>query len=220
MTVTSNSSPPRIQKTLTQSSTGFPLNLTSNAPIPTLKQGQVLVHVHAAALNPTDHKMPTSFPSPGAIAGCDFAGTIIKTAPPAPDSSSAPIVQRVQVGDGVFGAVHGSNPLDHSSGAFAEFLAADADLLVKMPKGKRGDKSMSWTTAAAWGGIGWGTLGIALWDQERGLGLRWSWGRYAVKEAAMRGDEMNSASGGDGAYVLVNGGATATGTLAMQLLSL
>lgn len=219
MNITTSSPLPTAQKALTQSATGFPLTLTFNAPIPTLKPGQVLVRVHAVALNPTDHKMPTSFASPGAVAGCDFAGTVVKTASQA-QGHSAPSSQRLQVRDSVFGAVHGSNPIEHSSGAFAEYTAADADLLVKMPKGKKNEDRMSWTQAAAWGGIGWGTLGIALWDEERGLELQWPWGRYAAKEAGTRGDEVNGASKGDGAYVLVNGGATATGTLAVQLLRL
>lgn len=210
---------PKTQKAYTQSETGFPLTLTHNALVPTLKPGQVLIRVHATALNPTDHKMPTSFPSAGAVAGCDFAGTVIKTASSA-QANSAPLSPRLQVGDGVFGSVHGSNPIDHCSGAFAEYVAADADLLIKMPEGRQTLERMSWTQAAAWGGVGWGTLGIALWEEERGLGLQWPWGRHTANKVERRGDEANSASKGDGAYVLVNGGATATGTLAVQLLRL
>lgn len=162
--------------------------------------------------------MPTSFPSPGAVAGCDFAGTVIQTASQS-QADSALISARLQVGDGVFGAVHGSNPIDHCSGALAEYIAADADLLIKIPKGRQTLERMSWTQAAAWGGIGWGTLGIALWDEERGLGLQWPWGQYKANGVGREGD-ANGASKGDGAYVLVNGGATATGTLAVQLLRL
>lgn len=54
-----------------------------------------------------------------------------------------------------------------------------------------------WEEAAAVGGIGWGTLGLALWEA---LGLEWR--------------------GGRGEAVLVYGGATATGTMACQLLRL
>ena len=163
--------------------------------------------------------MPTAFPSPGAVAGCDFAGTVIQTASEA-QADPARLSSRLQVGDGVFGAVHGSNPIDHCTGAFAEYIAADPDLLIKMPESRPTLQRMSWAQAAAWGGIGWATLGIALWDEERGLGLEWPWGRYTADKVGRGEDEVNGASKGDGAYVVVNGGATATGTLAVQLLRL
>lgn len=210
---------PEFQKVLIQPPTGFPPTLSPNAPLPALRPGQILVRVHAVALNPTDYKMPTSFPSPGAACGCDFAGQIAAVAA---DDISNPYQQQQQQqqsessrqilkpGDAVFGAVHGSNPIDHATGAFAEFVAADAALVCKVPEG------MTWEQAAAWGGIGWHTLGIALWENERGLGLKWPWGEYQGK--AEEGKDGHRR--GNSEYVLVNGGATATGTLAVQLLRL
>lgn len=64
------------------------------------------------------------------------------------------------------------------------------------------------------GGVGGGTLGIALWEGERGLGLDWPWGKYEGKKRERKTGD------GEAHYVLVNGGATATGTLAVQLLKL
>ena len=45
------------------------------------------------------------------------------------------------------------------NGAFAEFVVADGGLCLGVPMG-----GMRWGEAAAWGGIAWGTLGLALWD--------------------------------------------------------
>ena len=106
--------------------------------------------------------------------------------------------------------MHGSNPIDLATGAFAEFVAADAALVCTLPE------AMKWEQAATWGGIGWGTLGIALWENERGLGRKWPWGQYRGKAEGGKDGHRR----GKGEYVLVNGGATATGTLAVQLLRL
>lgn len=118
-----------------------------------------------------------------------------------------------RLGDRVLGAVHGSNPNDPSTGAFALFVAAEADLVLRVPE------EMSWDEAAAWGGIGWGTLGIALWEEERGLGLGWPWGKFEGRKGEGGGKEGKTGEKEKG-WVLVNGGTTATGALAVQLLKL
>ena len=55
--------------------------------------------------------------------------------------------------------------------------------------------------------------GANLRQDERGLGLEWPWGRY---RDGMGEREVEQ----HGGYILVNGGATATGALAVQLLRL
>ncbi|KAA6407226.1 MAG: hypothetical protein FRX48_09028 [Lasallia pustulata] len=120
-------SPPRsVQTAILQSPTGT-LTIAS-APTPSPSPTQVLVRTHAVALNPTDHKMPQLHPSPGALTGCDFAGAILSLG-----ASVGALRPDLQIGDRVCGAVHGSNPIDHASGAFAEYVVAEASLVLKVP---------------------------------------------------------------------------------------
>lgn len=44
------------------------------------------------------------------------------------------------------------------TGPFAEFVDADVGLVVRIPE------AIGWDEAARLGAIGWGTLGLALWD--------------------------------------------------------
>ncbi|PLN84682.1 alcohol dehydrogenase GroES-like domain-containing protein [Aspergillus taichungensis] len=152
----------------------------------------VVVHVSAVALNPTDFKSPASNPTPGAIMGCDFMGTVI-SAGTAADKDFPPATR-------VCGFVHGSNPGNPETGSFAEYLVTDSRLLIRVPD--------SWTDleGAAFGGVGWGTVALAM---ELSLQLQ---GRPS-KPAPPRDD-------GSRIPVLVYGGATATGTMACQILSM
>lgn len=149
----------------------------------------VLVKTVAVALNPCDFKMAERFPSPGATDGCDFAGTIVAL------GSNAANIRDFRIGDRVCGAVHGSNPIDHQAGSFAEYVAIDVEFLFKMPN------IMPFETGAAIGGTGLGTLGLALF---RSLGLPGTPERPAEKSL----------------IVLVYGGSTSVGTMAIQLLRL
>ncbi|KAL8727614.1 MAG: hypothetical protein Q9166_005922 [cf. Caloplaca sp. 2 TL-2023] len=163
------------------------LLLRDDSPLPELLPGQVLVRTAAVALNPCDWKMPTNFPCPGAVDGSDFSGTVVALGPD--------LARDIRIGDKVAGAVHASNPLNLTSGAFAEYLAAYADQLWKMPDG------MDWEQAAA---IGWcvvGTIGLAMF---RSLKLPGSPEQPVQKPV----------------YVLVYGGSTASGTMAIQMLRL
>lgn len=174
--------------------TAFPLE------VPILEPGTVLVRTFAVGLNPTDYKMPANFPTPGAIAGCDFAGIVVQV----PDRSSSaatteedPLTRRFQPGDRVCGAVHGSNPADTSIGAFANYIRAPADMLVRLPK------HVTWAQGAALGLVGHGTVAQAMWS---------CFGLTAAPD--------RPAAEADATYVLVYGGSTATGTMALQMLQL
>ena len=154
---------------------------------------QVVIKNAAVAINPYDWKMPLNFPSPGARIGCDLYGKVLAIGPEArtrrPD---------IQLGDLVCGAVFGSNPIDHGSGSFCDYVSVPADLLIRLPTGYAGG------AAAALGGTSFSTLRLALWDS---LPLTGTPTRPLDRAKPVP-------------HVLVYGGSTATGTMALQLLRL
>ncbi|KAL8908396.1 MAG: hypothetical protein Q9207_000815 [Kuettlingeria erythrocarpa] len=178
---------PSTQRAIVQAEDAGSLVLLDNSPLPKLLPGQVLVKTAAVALNPCDWKMPTNFACPGAVDGSDFSGVVV--------ALGSDLARDIKAGDRVAGAVHASNSLHPSSGAFAEYLAAYADQIWKMPD------SMDWDAGAA---IGWcvtGTVGLAMF---RSLKLPGSPEQPVQKPM----------------YALVYGGSTASGTMAIQMLRL
>lgn len=98
----------------------------ANVPVPELKDTDVLVEIHAAALNLLDSKiksgefkllLPYSFPL---ILGHDVAGVVTKVGSK---------VSKFKVGDEVY-----SRPSDHRIGTFAEFIAIDEKDVAHKPK--------------------------------------------------------------------------------------
>lgn len=71
----------------------------NDVPIPKLRDNYLIVNTKAVALNPTDYKTVNGKPSPGAIAGCDYAGVVEQVGSKAPTP--------VKVGDRVAGFVRG-----------------------------------------------------------------------------------------------------------------
>ncbi|KAH7329709.1 alcohol dehydrogenase GroES-like domain-containing protein [Stachybotrys elegans] len=176
---------------LVQTPGGTEPAISHTQPIPIPKEPyDVLVRVHAVALNPTDFKIPEYHPVPGAILGCDFMGTVV---------AAGSAVQDAPPGTRICGAVHGSNPGNPSSGAFAEYLVVDSRVVLRVPQ--------TWSDfqAAALGAVGWATMALTI---EEILQLP---GRPS-SPAPPRSD-------GNPTPVLVFGGATASGTMACQLLS-
>lgn len=91
---------------------------------PVAGAGQVLVRVHAAALNPVDAKIRNGLPiGPAlpAILGADLAGVI---------EAIGEGVTGFAIGDEVYGCAGGVKGL---GGSLAEYIAADARLLAKKP---------------------------------------------------------------------------------------
>jgi aspyridone synthetase trans-acting enoyl reductase len=106
-------------------------------------------------------------------------------------------VSKFKAGDRVFAMVFGLNPSDSASGAFAEYALATADLACKIPAG------ISYEEAASLG-ISLGTAGAALFQMLQ-LPLQ------RLQERAVQHEKVP---------VLVSGGATSTGSIAIQLLKL
>jgi NADPH:quinone reductase-like Zn-dependent oxidoreductase len=93
-------------------------------PEPKLQDTDVLVRIHATAVNLLDSKVRDGefkllLPyRPPFVLGHDFAGTVVKTGPKA---------GKFKVGDAVY-----ARPRDHRVGTFSEFIAVDeADLALK-----------------------------------------------------------------------------------------
>ncbi|KAI1738093.1 hypothetical protein F4680DRAFT_467596 [Xylaria scruposa] len=168
------------------------LAISHTVPIPPLPTplGHVLVRVLAVALNPNDFKMPTYMPDPGATAGCDYCGIIVATSP-ADDSHG------YKEGDRICGAVFAYNPARRLDGAFAQLAIVDARSALRVPS------SWSDAQAAALGGIGWTTAALAIWGEGT---------------LALKGRPSRPVTGAESEPVLVYGGATASGTMASQLL--
>ncbi|KAG2002048.1 hypothetical protein GB937_009813 [Aspergillus fischeri] len=95
------------------------------------------------------------------------------------------------IGDRVCGCVFGNNPNRLDNGAFAEYVAVPADLLFRIPE------NMDYNEAAKLG-VGLATVGMSLY--------------HCLKLP------MEPEPAGKSPYVLVYGGSTATGTLAIQIL--
>jgi len=95
-----------------------------DVPVPEAADGHVLVRVHAASVNPVDHKMASgAYGKSSTLAspwtpGADFSGVV---------EAIGPGVTSVKRGDAVYGDSRGG-------GAYAQFVAARADTIAPKPK--------------------------------------------------------------------------------------
>lgn len=194
--VSINTGIPSSQRALQQGEDGR-LRVINDAAIPPLLPGYVLVKTYAVALNPSDHKITAGFPIPGAYSGTDFSGTVVKLAKDVDPALWAP-------GSKVFGAAFGFSPSHRlANGAFAEYVRVRADLLLRVPSVPR-DPDFGLPQAATLM-TALSTCSLAFWSRD-GLDLA------GTPDAPLPGDKPTP--------VLVYGGSTATGTVAVQLLRL
>ncbi|KAF7502832.1 hypothetical protein GJ744_005011 [Endocarpon pusillum] len=178
------------------------LAIQHNAPVPLLAPDMAIVKTAAVAINPADAKMLDYSAAPGAIHGYDFAGTIVALGADSPG--------HLAIGDRVAGLVHGMNKLQPDVGAFAEYVGAYADLLLKIPDG------MSFEEAASFG-TGVATAALSLFSELR---VPASLDQLHEHRAVSVSDGQADVEGKEREFVLVAGGSTATGTRAIQLLKL
>ena len=171
------------------------LAVVHDAPVPTLQSDMILVKVAAICPNPVDIKALDYSHVPGAIIGYDFAGTIVALGSDEEDAGY------FAVGDRVAGVVQGMSKDQPDIGAFAEYVGALADLVLKIPD------SFSFEDAAPLG------LATATYGLFKELGLA-----KTLYDLASGDDGAADEQAGD--FVLVAGGSTATGTRAIQLLKM
>ncbi|KAK2611686.1 hypothetical protein N8I77_005014 [Diaporthe amygdali] len=105
-------------------------------------------------------------------------------------------VTKLKIGDRVIGFTFGANPGNPGNGAFSQYVASLAGICVPIPD------DMDFVTAASLP-MGIFTVGFVF----RSLGLEFSL-------------DGEGRAKGRGEYVLVQGGATATGTVALQMLKM
>ncbi|ODQ63664.1 GroES-like protein [Nadsonia fulvescens var. elongata DSM 6958] len=109
---------------------GTELVIKKNAFIPSFEKNEVLVKVIAASVNPTDWKHIDygSGKTQGSVSGCDYAGIIVSM------GEEVEAKGDLNLGDHVYGVVHGSSLERRNNGAFAEFVAASPLVLIKAAK--------------------------------------------------------------------------------------
>lgn len=128
----------------------------AEAPMPIPGPGEVLVRVHAVALNPVDwfiQSMGIILPADGgypAVIGCDLAGEIVSVGEGALPFAS---------GDRVCGLPGWHANDDYQSGAFQLYAKADKVLLAKIPE------SVSYAQAAVLP-LGLSTAATALFQKD------------------------------------------------------
>lgn len=158
-------------------------------PVPQLRRGYMLVKVECVALNPTDWKHITwgQGATPFSIVGCDYAGTVV--------AIGEGVIKSFKVGDRVFGCAHGSNESNGEDGCFAEYACVKGDVAMHAPSGCEMEDLATL-------GLGSITVGQGLFQPGEGKSL---------------GLKSPETGGGNGEWVFISGGSTATGSLGIQL---
>ncbi|KAK3298365.1 putative alcohol dehydrogenase [Chaetomium fimeti] len=166
------------------------VEVVEGAQVPHAEGDEVLIRVVSVAVNPADAKSLDLSPTRGATVGVDFAGEVVKVGPA--------VRKQISVGDRVCGPVFGNNPLRPENGAFAEYVAAPGDLLFKIPEAMDFDQACTL-------GVSLATVGLALY-QSLGIPMPTS---FSTVQRQQQQQQQR--------YVLIYGGGTATGTMAIQM---
>jgi NADPH:quinone reductase-like Zn-dependent oxidoreductase len=164
------------------------LGISHEASLPLLEDDMILVKNEAVAVNPIDTKLVGKLCTENAVAGMDFAGTVVAL------GRNVKAAAAIHVGDRVCGAVQGMHSLTPAVGAFAQYVGATDAVTLKLPEHMSSEEGASL-------GSGIGTIGLALFQS---LGIPGT-------------PDNPTDSPRD---ILVYGGSTATGTMAIQILRL
>ncbi|KAJ7454761.1 dehydrogenase [Mycena latifolia] len=171
---------------------------------------QVLVRVFAAAQNPPDHMKISFRTTEGVVSGHDFAGRVETLGADVPAGAR-------HVGERVAGFVNGGVDKE-TGGAFAEYVVADAHVLISLPDSLRYEDAAGLGLAAL-------TAAQALWISQPGLPtpdaptstpfpiLVWAGasavGQYTVQLAALSGLQVIATASPRNHALITRLGATA-----------
>ncbi|OQV05526.1 hypothetical protein CLAIMM_10253 [Cladophialophora immunda] len=171
---------------------GTAAELITDRALPRLRPDYLLISTVAVALNPTDVKaISQSRAAPNGLLGCDFSGTVLE--------SGRDVVKRFRKGDRVFGFAHGANFNEAEDGAWAEVIVAKGDCCMKIPE--------MWSFEEA------ATVGASSITCGQGL-------FQEMKLRLPSVDDDVVGIGKEKEYVLIYGGSSSAGTLAIQYCSL
>ncbi|KAK4244517.1 hypothetical protein C7999DRAFT_17242 [Corynascus novoguineensis] len=167
--------------------------LDPETPVPTLRPGYLLIQVLSIALNPSDYKRLAVFKenTPHTI-GCDVAGRVVVCG----DN----VDQDYQPGDRVAGLCYSMKPGDPSCGAFGQYALLKGALSMRVPEHVSDAEAATIAVGVNFGGQ-------ALY---RSLGL--------PLPPFSESEDFQARQ--PGPAVLIYGGATATGMMALQLARL
>jgi aspyridone synthetase trans-acting enoyl reductase len=141
--------------------------LRTDMAVPQPRDDEVLIKISAVALNPSDVKLVEHAEIEGAVAGCDFAGTVTMV--------GRNVGKKLEVGDRVSAFVYDGSVTRSDNGAFAEYVVAKAEFCINL------SYSMTFAEAASWN-IGLMTCGLAF----RSLGLVDEFGDVTITATALR----------------------------------
>ncbi|KAK1240248.1 hypothetical protein MKX08_007690 [Trichoderma sp. CBMAI-0020] len=169
----------------------------SECAIPVPANDEVVVKVAAVCLNPIDWKIlygaKSSAPT---ILGCDLAGTV---------ASIGDEVTTIEIGDRVIGFIAGGNPLRPSDGAFAQYVAVPAHVVIHIPQ------DMSFQSGA--------TLPTPVFVSGFSL-----YRKLSVQYPSLPSEAASSTSTTDSESrrqsILIYGGGTSNGSMQIQLAKL
>lgn len=163
--------------------------------IPPLPDDYILVQTAAVALNPTDWTTLDASGDAGTLVGCDYAGVVLAV--------GSSVTKSFKVGDRVAGIGHGGNDMAPWTGAFAKVISVKGDVQMRVPD------QVSWAEACTVG-VAACTAGYALWKV---LGM-------VLPDPTASGSPETYPGAKDDEWVLIYGGSTATGTVAVQFAKL
>jgi NADPH:quinone reductase-like Zn-dependent oxidoreductase len=169
--------------------------IITNVPVPPLRPGYMLVRTHAVALNPADWTDVDYSGYYGCIVGVDYAGVVVEV--------GGQTVRSFKTGDRVAGSAHGCNTLQPSDGAFAQYILVKTDMQIHIPD------SMSFEEAAS--------LGVGILTS--GMGLFHEMGLPPPADPPSE-ENFSSSATENSSWILIYGGSSATGSIAIQLAKL
>lgn len=174
--------------------------MVNKHPLPDLGPKSVLVRVSSVALNPANWKMIDITPPIGVVGGNDFSGVVCAV--------GTKVTAALSVGDNVCGCLYGLDPTlgdGEWAGSFAEYISIDGNLVIRLPMVSGGVMSM--TDAAS----------LPVGVMTAGMGLYQSLQLPMPTVSGPGGEDVPTKTP---SYILIHGGNTATGSIAIQLAKL